>query len=252
MLRTEIRSTAFVLLTIVALGWFNSDVQARGFRVGLIPNGASNRCANCHFNPGGGGARNTFGEDVNGLVDRGSQDPFWTPEFAAADSDGDGFTNGAELGDFDGDGTPERTVNITNPGLTEDAPFAELGDCNLDNQLNASDLSCVDSIDARDAVLDALNTLPGDIDGNGDISFADFLILSANFRSDAQAYSDGNINVHGTIDFADFLILSNNFGKTVEAASASGTASAVPEPSGCFLASIAPLALLARRSRRKR
>ena len=223
---------------IVAFGWLNSTAEARGFRVGLIPNGSVNGCANCHDRPSGGGSRDAFGEAVRSLVTRGGHEEFWTPELASQDADDDGFTNGAELGDFDGDGIPERNVNITFPGDPNDSPQAALGDCNLDTELTAGDLSCVADVAARDAVLEALNTLPGDLDGNGQVAFADFLVLSTNFGTDSTSYSDGNINLTGTIDFADFLVLSSNFGQTAAATSA------VPEPSNYLPGLMALLTLI--------
>lgn len=66
----------------------------------------------------------------------------------------------------------------------------------------------------------------GDLDGSGDIAFADFLILSANFGQAATDHTTGDIDCSGDIAFADFLILSSNFGATV------GGTSAVPEPTG--------------------
>ena len=112
-------------------------------------------------------------------------------------------------------------------GIPGEEPEVVLGDCNLDGQLNADDLSCVSDIAERDAVLGALNTLPGDIDGNGEVAFSDFLVLSANFGQDSPLYSDGNIDLEGGIAFADFLVLSSNFGNVA--------AAAVPEPSGVTL-----------------
>ena len=46
-----------------------------------------------HINTGGGGARNAFG---SAFKDAG---PSWTTAFCEADSDGDGQSNGEELGD---------------------------------------------------------------------------------------------------------------------------------------------------------
>lgn len=57
------------------------------------------------------------------------------------------------------------------------------------------------------AVVDAII---GDINGDGRVDFADFLILSDNFGSESE---DGDLNGDGKVDFADFLLLSDNFGK---------------------------------------
>ena len=56
------------------------------------------------------------------------------------------------------------------------------GDCNGDGSLTSDDLSCV-SVDELDATLSGLGILAGDLDGNGEVAFADFLLLSANFGS---------------------------------------------------------------------
>lgn len=101
-----------------------------------------------------------------------------------------------------------------------------LGDCNNDRILNAEDLACVATIEARDAVLEVLDTLPGDLDGNGDVSFDDFLKLAENFEMDLTSYADGNVDLVNGVNFDDFLILAGNFGKTPEAVAA------VPEPAG--------------------
>ena len=69
------------------------------------------------------------------------------------------------------------------------------------------------------------NTI-GDIDGSGDVAFADFLVLSANFGQAVADHTAGDIDCSGDVAFADFLILSSNFGQTV------GATASVPEP-GC-------------------
>ena len=97
-------------------------------------------------------------------------------------------------------------------------------DCNGDDVLNAGDLACVSSVLERDIVLDALGSQPGDLDGNGAIDFADFLIVSTNYGADDATYVEGNVDLDGGVGFADFLILSENL--TVAA-----TSEAVPEPS---------------------
>lgn len=65
--------------------------------------------------------------------------------------------------------------------------------------------------------------IAGDLDGSGDVAFADFLALSANFGATDVPYSQGDIDCDGSVAFADFLVLSANFGQ-------SAAASSVPEP----------------------
>jgi len=79
------------------------------------------------------------------------------------------------------------------------------------------------------------NTM-GDLDGSGDVAFADFLILSNNFGSEVSDHTAGDIDCSGDVAFADFLILSNNFGQAVGAETSS-----VPEPSSCALLCLAGL-----------
>ena len=90
------------------------------------------------------------------------------------------------------------------------------GDCNQDGVVNGDDLECVTSIEERDIVLDAINSLPGDFDGNGEVDFDDFLRLSANFGKTNAVREEGDLNDDGTINFADFLLMSTNFGRTEE------------------------------------
>lgn len=118
------------------------------------------------------------------------------------------------------------------------------GDCNDDGSLTALDLPCVSTIAERNAVLDALGTLPGDLDGDGAVAFADFLTLSGNFGKSGLGYSDGNVDLVDDVAFADFLALSGNFGKTP----AAGVA--VPEPNGLVILSGALMLLSLARQRR--
>ena len=70
------------------------------------------------------------------------------------------------------------------------------------------------NLQERDAVLAALNSLPGDLDGDMAVAFADFLVLSQNFGKANASYAEGNIDLLGGVEFHDFLILSSNFGTT--------------------------------------
>ena len=88
----------------------------------MMPNGNVNSCANCHIRTSGGGPRTPFGEAVRSIVGGGSRTQFWSETLAAMDSDGDGFTNGQELGDPDGDGNAEAGAQVTHPGDVNSFP----------------------------------------------------------------------------------------------------------------------------------
>ena len=77
--------------------------------VSRIPNGNIFGCSTCHvstspvvFNP--------FGRDFN------INNRVWNATLAGLDSDGDGLTNGQELGDPNGTGTPTPAAPVSNPG----------------------------------------------------------------------------------------------------------------------------------------
>lgn len=106
---------SFSLFLIVSQTIFSRD-----YRVNQIPNGNKFSCLNCHMNIGGGGLRNPFGETVNDNLKDGNVR--WDLIFNI-DSDGDGFTNGEELQDPNGEwvqgeanpGDPELVTQQWNP-----------------------------------------------------------------------------------------------------------------------------------------
>ena len=105
-----------------------SDAFARPARPSQIPNGSVFSCANCHVNPAGGGDRNVFGSVVESGFLNGmgaSATVNWNAGLAALDSDGDGATNGEELGDPDGDGVPVDGAVVTNPADSASTPPPE-------------------------------------------------------------------------------------------------------------------------------
>ncbi len=104
-------------------------IISREFRVSKIPNGGKFQCANCHTNPGGGGARNNFGQAVDIRVTPNGGEDFWSATLASQDSDGDGFTNGQELGDPTGSWRPGQPdpgsfSSVSNPGDFNSRPPA--------------------------------------------------------------------------------------------------------------------------------
>ena len=91
-------SMIFILVLFV-----NVVVYARPARIEQIPNGAKFGCNACHLKPGG--ARNIFGMQIEGkfLSSSGlSGEVVWSRELASLDADGDGASNGLELGDPEG------------------------------------------------------------------------------------------------------------------------------------------------------
>jgi hypothetical protein len=98
------------------------QVDAREFRVFRVPNGTVFSCQTCHV-LSTGGPRNPFGLAVEAKIGSTPADvPFWDAALASVDSDGDGFSNGTELGDPDGDGTPIQGAQVTNPGNSASKP----------------------------------------------------------------------------------------------------------------------------------
>jgi hypothetical protein len=90
--------------------------------LGVVPNlsnvpGISTQCQSCHVGSGGG-VLNLFGETVEANLVGGVPD--WSQIFKI-DSDGDGYSNGQELGDpygwwRSGQPNPGLASKITNPG----------------------------------------------------------------------------------------------------------------------------------------
>ncbi len=89
-----------------------------------MPMGVQSSCISCHnaTNPPSGDNLNAFGLDFSD-----SNGQTWSLELASLDSDGDGCSNGAELGDSDGNGVLDQGVDIhtlSNPGVAGDCSSA--------------------------------------------------------------------------------------------------------------------------------
>ncbi len=128
----SLKAGTSLLAAFFAAGLVVSEAEARPARSGQVPNGTTLGCATCHVSAGGGGPRNSFGIQIqSGFL---SQAGFagvvlWGPELAALDADGDGATNGEELGDptgswQQGDANPEGEV--FRPWDAESTPPAPL------------------------------------------------------------------------------------------------------------------------------
>lgn len=103
-----------IQILILTLALVATQVEARSNRMSQVPNARSFGCNVCHTT-GGGTPRNSFGLTVEGLfLLQGSVQ--WGTELANIDSDGDGFTNGQELGDPEGTGTAVDGAETSHPG----------------------------------------------------------------------------------------------------------------------------------------
>lgn len=73
------------------------------------------------------GSRNAFGTHFGAVGKK------WTTALCCADDDGDGFSNGAELGDpccaWTPGGPLNRTVDITHPALASSVPTIPIPAC---------------------------------------------------------------------------------------------------------------------------
>gem|GEM_PF-2390080 len=123
-----------------------------------------------------------------------------------------------------------------------ETPIVYLSDVRVyDNALSSAEVAALAGVELEPAC--DPNT-GGDIDGNGTVEFADFLVLSNSFGQEVEGHAQGDLDCNGAVEFADFLVMSANFGQAV------GTQS-VPEPSGALLmAMLLPLLAVFRRRKR--
>lgn len=127
---------------------------------------------------------------------------------------------------------------ICRNGIVEGDPAF---DYNGDGQLEIEDIN--------DFAFDH-ESLPADMDFNGSVEFADFLVLSGNFGKPGD-YSDGDITCNGKVDFPDFLILSTFFGSSASQAQTGNFAAsqAVPEPNSSTMVWMIVIGVLTLRKR---
>ena len=121
------RGVAALFLALSVIGV--TSVLGRVTYQAQIPNGAGVTRGGVswpgigHTASSGGGERNGFG---SAFAAAGST---WTTGLCQADSDGDGFSNGVELGDpecvWTPGQTPNRTVAISHPGFSDSTPITE-------------------------------------------------------------------------------------------------------------------------------
>lgn len=180
----------YILFLFLAAG----AIYGRPHRVGQIPNGEVNGCANCHMSASGGDARNAFGRLVEARF-LSNNNVVWGPALASLDADGDGISNGAELLDpygawTSGQPDPGSASFVTLPGVSSSVNYGK-----ITMNFSSMDPHIGNMLSAR-----ALNKRTGKEDGR-----ALTMINSASFslEIDSLALSDSYY-----IDF--FADLNNN------------------------------------------
>jgi len=115
-------------LILVAVFLIASNLlNAKAFRVFQIPNGSVNSCLNCHGSMGGGYPLTSFGQQVMQLGLSGDN-VNWQALYDL-DADGDGFTNGQELLDPNGEWSsgmadPGNATDVTKPYDADSKPLS--------------------------------------------------------------------------------------------------------------------------------
>jgi uncharacterized protein (TIGR03382 family) len=125
-------------------------------------------CGSCHVSAGGGGPRNAFGADVEAKMPfTGPTDETWAILFCI-DSDGDGKTNGQELGDpcgtwRVGDTSPTAASNPGDEASTTDVEGecdgAAPPTCDIEDQPAGGGCSASTSMASAGALLGLLAML---------------------------------------------------------------------------------------------
>jgi hypothetical protein len=107
-------------------------------------------------------------------------------------------------------------------------------------------------------------TLLGDVNLDGLVNGADFLVLAANFNQSVTGWDQGDFFYDGLVNAADFNALAENFNQGISGAASAGDVAAldafaaangislanVPEPASMGLLTFGSVGLLARRRRR--
>ena len=113
------------------------------------------------------------------------------------------FSTANVLGDLNGDQQATTDDVDLLYAVIANNDSASIYDLNGDGAVN--------NADADFLIEDIIGILRGDTDSDGDVDFADFLALSANFGLQSN-WRGGNFDGDETVTFADFLLLSAVFG----------------------------------------
>ena len=116
-MRPKLKLNAIVVVVIAAVISIAGELKSNEEYMRSLPVYRRYRCLLCHKTSAPVSADlNAFGSEFkkNGYT--------WNSALAVKDSDGDGYPNGDELGDGDGDGTADVGFEYSNPGDAMNVP----------------------------------------------------------------------------------------------------------------------------------
>ena len=115
----ELKRRGLIVLIVCIAAFASGALLSTETLMSKLPVYERYQCALCHSSTEpvlGNAPLNAFGNDFHANGDK------WDNNLAMKDSDQDGFANGVELGDDDGDGIPEISLERSNPGNPLDKP----------------------------------------------------------------------------------------------------------------------------------
>lgn len=151
-------------------------------------------------------------------VNEGSADSFAIPQRVFDDQllfIAEEESEGWEIWSYDGQTTSMLDTHIGSGDITNEPSLFRFHELHNDllyvgsNLFDGSELYILRGTDNSTP-----DRFPGDVDENGKVEFADFLVLSTNFGNENAVWGDGDFDGSGKVDFADFLLMSDNFGKS--------------------------------------
>ncbi len=118
-MRPKLKRRGFVVLVVCIAAFASGALLSTETLMSKLPLYERYQCALCHSSSElmiGNAPLNAFGIDFHANGDK------WDSTLAMKDSDQDGFANGIEIGDDEGDGIPNISMERSNPGNPLDKP----------------------------------------------------------------------------------------------------------------------------------
>ncbi len=117
-MRPKLKLNATIILVLAAILFAAGTIKSREEYMRSLPVYRHYKCLLCHKS-----AAPVSGQDLNGFGSDFRKNGYaWNNALAMKDSDGDGYPNGDEIGDENGDGVAEVGFEYSNPGDPMNVP----------------------------------------------------------------------------------------------------------------------------------